>query len=114
MMVGKIRILKSFPAAFEVLHWHHDMPGIPHGAALLAHSTGCPHQAFRFADHVYGFQFHMEPTENSIKPLLENAVNDLTPSKFTQTPEDILAFNFETMNQRLRYILDSIAKLTGE
>ena len=34
-------ILKSFPAAFEVLHWHHDMPGIPHGAALLAHSTGC-------------------------------------------------------------------------
>jgi hypothetical protein len=56
----------------------------------------------------------MEPTRDSIKPLLENAVNDLTPSKFTQTPEDILAFNFETMNQRLRYILDSIVKLTGE
>ena len=107
-------ILKSFPAAFEVLHWHHDMPGIPDGAVLLAHSTGCPHQAFRFADRVYGFQFHMEPTRDSIKPLLENAVNDLTPSKFTQTPDDILAFNFETMNQRLRYILDSIVKLTSE
>jgi hypothetical protein len=56
----------------------------------------------------------MEPTRDSIKPLLENAVNDLSPSKFTQTPEDILAFNFEAMNKRLRYILDSIVKLTGE
>src|ERR1700736_22997 len=26
-------ILKSFPTKFEVLHWHHDMPGIPDGAA---------------------------------------------------------------------------------
>jgi GMP synthase (glutamine-hydrolysing) len=107
-------ILKSFPAKFEVLHWHHDMPGIPEGAALLARSAGCPHQAFRFGDRTYGFQFHMEPTKESIQPLLENAVDDLAPSKFTQAPEEIRSFDFETMNRRMMFVLDSMAELASQ
>jgi GMP synthase (glutamine-hydrolysing) len=103
-------ILKNFPKEFDVLHWHNDMPGIPKGAVLLARSAGCPHQAFRFGDRIYGFQFHMEPTRESIKPLLENAVEDLAPSKYTQAPEQILSSDFETMNRRMKYVLDSIAK----
>ena len=107
-------ILKSLPTEFDVLHWHHDMPGIPDGAALLARSAGCPHQAFRFGDRIYGFQFHMEPTKESIKPLLENAVDDLAPSRYTQTPEEILSSDFETMNRRMTYVLDSMVKLTSQ
>jgi len=107
-------ILKSLPAEFDVLHWHHDMPGIPDGAALLARSAGCPHQAFRFGDRIYGFQFHMEPTKESIKPLLENAVDDLAPSRYTQTPEEILSSDFETMNRRMTHVLDSMVKLTSQ
>jgi len=107
-------ILKNFPKEFDVLHWHNDMPGIPDGAVLLAQSAGCPHQAFRFGDRIYGFQFHMEPTRESIKPLLENAVEDLTPSKYTQTPERILSSDFETMNSRMKYVLDSIVKLVNQ
>jgi GMP synthase (glutamine-hydrolysing) len=106
-------ILKSFPTKFEALHWHYDMPGIPDGAALLAHSAGCPHQAFRFGDRTYGFQFHMEPTKESIEPLLENAVDDLAPSKFTQAPEEIRAFDFEAMNRRMMYVLDSMVELAS-
>ena len=107
-------ILKSLPTEFDVLHWHHDMPGIPDGAALLARSAGCPHQAFRFGDRIYGFQFHMEPTKESIKPLLENAVDDLAPSRYTQTPEEILSSDFETMNRRMTHVLDSMVKLTSQ
>lgn len=106
-------ILKSFPPEFDVIHWHNDMPGIPDGATLLARSAGCPHQAFRFGERTYGFQFHMEPTLESIKPLLENAADDLAPSRYTQTREEILSFDFETMNRRMTFFLDSIVRVSG-
>jgi len=106
-------ILKHLPTDFDVLHWHHDMPGISEDAVLLAQSAGCPHQAFRVGDRIYGFQFHMEPTKKSIQPLLKNAVDDLTPSKYTQTPEEILSSDFETMNERMKFILDSIVTITN-
>jgi GMP synthase (glutamine-hydrolysing) len=105
-------IFKDFPPEFDVIHWHYDMPGIPDGATLLARSPGCPHQAFRFGDRIYGFQFHMEPTRESIKPLLENGVDDLAPGEYTQTPEKILSFDFETMNRRMIHVLDSVAGAT--
>jgi GMP synthase (glutamine-hydrolysing) len=106
-------VLKGLPTEFDVLRWHNDMPGIPVGAALLARSDGCPHQAFRYGDRTYGFQFHLEPTSQSIKPLLENAADDLAPSKYTQTPDEILSSDFETMNQRLMYVLDSIVAVAS-
>jgi GMP synthase (glutamine-hydrolysing) len=102
-------ILRGFPAEFDVLHWHHDMPGIPDGAVLLARSAGCPHQAFRFGDRVYGFQFHMEPTAESIKPLLQNGESDLAPSRYTQTAEAILSSDFGSMNARLAQVMDALA-----
>lgn len=52
----------------------------------------------------------MEPTRESIQPLLEKATTDLEPSEYTQTPEQILAFDFETMNQRMILVLDSIVR----
>jgi len=106
-------ILKHFPSEFEVLHWHHDMPGIPDKAELLALSTGCPHQAFRFGDRVYGFQFHMEPTAASIKLLLHNGADDLVPSKYTQAAQDILSSDFATMNKRLAHVLDSLVAFSA-
>jgi GMP synthase (glutamine-hydrolysing) len=107
-------VLKDLPAEFEALHWHYDMPGIPLGAVLLAKSAGCPHQAFRFGDRVYGFQFHMEPTRDSIKPLLKKGADDLAPSQYTQTAEEIMAADFESMNRRMIYILDTITKISGQ
>ena len=66
-------ILKSFPAAFQVLHSHHDIRASPRrgfiGPQYRLSASGVP-----LSDRVYGFQFHMEPTRGSIKPLLENAV----------------------------------------
>ncbi len=106
-------IFRHFPAEFDVLHWHHDMPGIPEGAVLLAQSPGCPHQAFRVGDRIYGFQFHMEPTKKSVQPLLKHAVDDLTPDNYTQTTEEILSSDFETMNERMKFILDSIITIAN-
>ncbi len=51
----------------QIFQWHGDSFEIPHGAVHLASSPGCPNQAFRYEDNVYGFQFHMEVDEHLIE-----------------------------------------------
>jgi GMP synthase (glutamine-hydrolysing) len=57
----------DFWRRFKVLHWHGDTFDLPPGATLLASSALYRHQAFRFGDRVYGFQFHMEVTKDIIR-----------------------------------------------
>lgn len=42
------------------VHWHQDTFSLPGGAVHLAATRAFPHQAFRWGDRVYGFQFHLE------------------------------------------------------
>jgi len=56
----------DFWRKFKVLHWHGDTFDLPPGAVLLASSSMYRHQAFRYGDKVYGFQFHMEVTKEMI------------------------------------------------
>src|SRR5262249_7011166 len=44
----------------DVLHWHGDNLGLPHGAERLASTKHCPTQAFTIGEHVLGLQFHIE------------------------------------------------------
>jgi len=45
-----------------IFHWHGETFEVPQGAELLACSSLCRHQAFRWGDNVYGLQFHLEAT----------------------------------------------------
>ncbi len=49
-----------------IFHWHGETFDLPQGACLLASSAACRHQAFRFGDRVYAFQFHLEVTPEMI------------------------------------------------
>jgi GMP synthase (glutamine-hydrolysing) len=53
-------VLSTFAPRQEVFQWHEDGISLPPGAELLASSPASPVQAFRFAEHAYGFQFHLE------------------------------------------------------
>ena len=57
----------DFWRKFQVFHWHGDTFDLPPEAVLLASSARYKHQAFRFGNKVYGFQFHMEVTKDVIR-----------------------------------------------
>lgn len=55
------RVLAAVGDSVPVFHWHGDTFALPDGAVLLASNRKYAHQAFRFGDCAYGFQFHIEP-----------------------------------------------------
>ncbi len=63
----------------DVLHWHTDNAGLPEGAELLAHTAGCPNQAFRFGSAL-GVQFHLELDEALLAAWLDSGMSaELAP-----------------------------------
>ncbi len=61
----------------SVLHWHGDEFAIPDGATRLASTPGFPHQAFQFADHGLGLQFHLEADYRRIESWLVGHAHEL-------------------------------------
>jgi len=43
-----------------IFEWHGDTFSLPSACTLLASTQTCSHQAIRYGDKVYGFQFHLE------------------------------------------------------
>jgi len=60
-------VLAAFALTQEVFQWHEDGITLPPGADLLASSAASPVQAFRYGEHAYGFQFHLEAN----RPLID-------------------------------------------
>jgi GMP synthase (glutamine-hydrolysing) len=60
-------LFREFDGVEKIFQWHSDAFDLPTGAVPLATSQTCRHQAFRYGDNVYGFQFHLEVDE----PLIE-------------------------------------------
>ncbi len=60
-------VLSTFGSQSEVFQWHDDTIELPSDVVHLASSKACPAQAFRYGEHAYGFQFHLEAD----RPLIE-------------------------------------------
>ncbi|MFO1464225.1 MAG: gamma-glutamyl-gamma-aminobutyrate hydrolase family protein [bacterium] len=60
-------VLGHFQPRESLFHWHGDTFDMPAGAVHLASSRDCKHQAFRYGDRTYGFQFHLEVDEPMIE-----------------------------------------------
>lgn len=63
----------DFWRKFQVFHWHEDTFDLPPEAAWLASSSRYKHQAFRFGDSVYAFQFHMEVSKDMVREWFQDA-----------------------------------------
>ena len=64
-------LFKHFETTRKVFQWHGDTFDIPEGSVHLASSPTCSNQAFRYGEHVYGFQFHLEVDQGLIHNWLE-------------------------------------------
>ncbi len=60
-------VLSTFEPAQEVFQWHEDGITLAPGADLLASSPASAVQAFRYGEHAYGFQFHLEASRALIE-----------------------------------------------
>lgn len=99
-------IFSKFSSEFDVMHWHNDMPGLPKDAVLLAKSEGCPRQAFRVGDRIYGLQFHMESTYSLIEGMIKHCARDFAPGKYIRSPEEILNADFISLSEKMKLALD--------
>jgi GMP synthase (glutamine-hydrolysing) len=57
-------------AGLPVLHWHGDRFDLPDGAARLASTELCPHQAFALGRYALALQFHAEVDPARFEPWL--------------------------------------------
>ena len=71
-------VLSTFARKQRVFQWHEDGIGLPDGCVHLAGSPASTVQAFRFGEHAYGFQFHLEVDESLIERWLTVPDNQAT------------------------------------
>ncbi len=58
---------RRFGSRQQVFQWHEDGIGLPPGAVHLAGSPASKVQAFRYGEHAYGLQFHLEANSSLIE-----------------------------------------------
>jgi GMP synthase-like glutamine amidotransferase len=98
-----------FPPSETVFHWHGETFDLPPGAIRLAKSKGCENQAFQLGRSVIGLQFHLETTPQSAREIISHCRDELVPSKYVQTEEEILSVSsnrYKSINQLMGSILD--------
>ncbi|MBN1361864.1 MAG: type 1 glutamine amidotransferase [Sedimentisphaerales bacterium] len=81
----------ALPHEFTAFHWHGDTFDLPAGAAHLAASDACVHQAFEYGARILGLQFHLEYSTGSIEAMLAQCGDELSDAPFVQTPDQIRA-----------------------
>jgi len=105
-------LFTNFPKTETVLHWHGETFELPQGSRHIAKSEACRNQGFTFKDHVVGLQFHMEMTPDSLNVMIENCKDELKPSTFIQTEEQIRTADFFESNYKLMdQLLNSLTKV---
>ncbi|CRM71963.1 glutamine amidotransferase [Pseudomonas sp. 58 R 3] len=100
-----------FGKTLDVGHWHNDMPGLTGNARIIAYSEGCPRQIVEYSNLVYGFQCHMELTQDVVELLIqasETELATLTDRRFVQQPAALRQNNYDEMNQKLFIFLDKL------
>jgi GMP synthase-like glutamine amidotransferase len=74
----------------KVFQWHGDTFDIPEKAVHLAFSKGCKNQAYSYKDKVLALQFHLEPTEISLRQMIDAGREELKSAKYIQTEQELL------------------------
>jgi GMP synthase-like glutamine amidotransferase len=64
---GRDPMMQNLSNPITALQWHGaEVLDVPEGATVLASTDACPIQSFRYGDHAYGLQFHVEVTRDTV------------------------------------------------
>ncbi|MBE0368631.1 glutamine amidotransferase-related protein [Pseudoalteromonas aurantia] len=104
-------LFDHFQSTEVVGHWHNDMPGLLPTSKILASSLGCPRQIVEYADLIYGFQCHLEFTQQCVESLIIASYDESLSSthQWVQKATDILTFDTQHMNNLLSEFLDKLS-----
>lgn len=104
-------LLSFLPDEPMVFQWHGDtFSTLPDDAVCIAESDACSHQAFIYKGRVFGFQFHLESTMETIESLVNNCREEMVPGEFVQTPEELFCHPeyFKQANQWMDMFLTKL------
>jgi GMP synthase (glutamine-hydrolysing) len=83
-------LLREFPPRFRVFQSHQDTFDLPENSIHLARSDKYPHQAYRYHDHVWALQFHLEFDETVLSSCAAVIEQELRESQIQDTTIDQL------------------------
>jgi len=85
-------LFSFFPPQPKVFQWHEDtFSRLPKDTVYIAQNDACNNQAFIYKKKVFGFQFHLESTQETIKNLVKNCGYEMVPGTFVQTKKEVLS-----------------------
>lgn len=83
-------IASWLPNGFSPLSWHGDRFLPPDGAVSFCQSSITPHQGFCIGNKVWGLQFHLEATDESIPAFYETSGSTLPEGEFVQSYHQLI------------------------
>lgn len=103
-------VFNHLPDTINAFHWHGETFDLPEGAVRMAGSAACVNQAFSIGTSIFGFQFHLETTEEGAKDFISQFSHELIPSPYIQSPDAMLesADRFSDINTVMESILNKI------
>jgi GMP synthase-like glutamine amidotransferase len=105
-------LFDGLPESFTAFHWHGETFDLPEGAVRLAETEVTPNQAFQLGSRVFGLQFHIEATPDSVAALTEKAAGEIGEGRFQMKPDAIMAGTDAC--EAMRPMLDTVlARLTA-
>ena len=91
-------LFNNFDPTIKVLQWHSYQVNNLRNIQVLASSNLCKYQAFRYKEHAYGIQFHLEAKNNtiqswaSIPEYKKSLENSLGPGSMEKLENDTLTY----------------------
>ena len=109
-------LFQHFDPTVKVLQWHSYQVNNLSNVKVLASSNLCKYQAFRYKQHAYGIQFHLEAKNNTIKswasiPEYKKSLeNSLGPGSMEELENDTLTF-LDIMNKNAASMYEGFKSL---